>query len=219
MACSDVIGTARISEALQAASSGTDDYSLFEVLHFGLRLPGVLSSFGDVPSASVSNWATVEARPRPRARPGRGIARRTRAPWRPSRARGSLRRAADVLDADFSDLSFYAFWRQYDVVAGRLVRKRREKVVAVTGTGWPSHAKRSHRAARGVRPQDPVRVHALRGAGRDGVRGRGRAGALRRELRRARCRPSPRTAQMFRARQWVRRNYEVAQPRGQQARR
>ena len=25
--------------------------------HFGLRLPGTLSSFGNVPSGSVSNWA------------------------------------------------------------------------------------------------------------------------------------------------------------------
>eukprot|EP00975_Prorocentrum_lima_P035993 7573135-Prorocentrum_lima.AAC.1 len=29
-------------------------------MHFGLRLPGVLSSFGPVASASVSNWATVK---------------------------------------------------------------------------------------------------------------------------------------------------------------
>ena len=39
---------------------GDRDYSLFEVMHFGLRLPGVLSSFGDVHKASVSNWGTFE---------------------------------------------------------------------------------------------------------------------------------------------------------------
>ena len=39
---------------------GHRDYSLFEVLHFGLGLPGVLSSFGDVSSASVSNWAALK---------------------------------------------------------------------------------------------------------------------------------------------------------------
>lgn len=39
---------------------GDRDYSLFEVLHFGLRLPGVLSSFSDVHKASVSNWGTLK---------------------------------------------------------------------------------------------------------------------------------------------------------------
>ena len=29
-------------------------------MHFGLRLPGVLSSFGNVHKASVSNWGTVK---------------------------------------------------------------------------------------------------------------------------------------------------------------
>ena len=42
---------------------GDRDYSLFEVVHFGLRLLGVLSSFGDVRSASVSNWATLKTGP------------------------------------------------------------------------------------------------------------------------------------------------------------
>ena len=41
---------------------GDRDYSLFEVMHFGLRLPGVLSSFGDVHKASVSNWGTLKRR-------------------------------------------------------------------------------------------------------------------------------------------------------------
>ena len=39
---------------------GHRDYSLFEVLHFGLGLPGVLSSFGNVSTASVSNWAALK---------------------------------------------------------------------------------------------------------------------------------------------------------------
>ena len=33
---------------------GDRDYSLLEVLHFGLRLPGAITSLGDVVSASVS---------------------------------------------------------------------------------------------------------------------------------------------------------------------
>ena len=39
---------------------GGRDYSLFETLHFGLRLPGTLSSFGDVVPITVSNWAPLK---------------------------------------------------------------------------------------------------------------------------------------------------------------
>ena len=75
---------------------GDRDYSLFEVVHFGLRLPGVLSSFGDVRSASVSNWATVK--------PQQAI-ERTKANQRVTnktalemfRLRGDLQLARDVL--------------------------------------------------------------------------------------------------------------------------
>jgi hypothetical protein len=38
---------------------GNRDYSLLEVLHFGLRLPGVVSSFGPIENVSVSTWAAV----------------------------------------------------------------------------------------------------------------------------------------------------------------
>ena len=51
--------------------------------------------------------------------------------------------AGDMAE-DLSELSFYAFWRQYAVVAGRLVRKRCERMVAVNGTGWPGEAATSH---------------------------------------------------------------------------
>ena len=39
---------------------GDRDYSLFETVHFGLQLPGTLSSFGPVTSVSVSNWSSVK---------------------------------------------------------------------------------------------------------------------------------------------------------------
>ena len=41
---------------------GGRDYTLFEVVHFGLRLPGVVSSFGNIESVSVSGWSTVRSR-------------------------------------------------------------------------------------------------------------------------------------------------------------
>ena len=39
---------------------GGRDYSLLETMHFGLRLPGTLSSFGNVDNISVSNWAALK---------------------------------------------------------------------------------------------------------------------------------------------------------------
>ena len=33
----------------------------------------------------------------------------------------------------------------YDVYKGRLIQKRKEKFVSLTGNGWPSQAKRSHK--------------------------------------------------------------------------
>ena len=39
---------------------GGRDYSLLETLHFGLRLPATLSSFGEVRSVSVYEWAVVK---------------------------------------------------------------------------------------------------------------------------------------------------------------
>ena len=36
---------------------GGRDYSLLEAVHFGLRLPATLSSFGDVRTVSISEWS------------------------------------------------------------------------------------------------------------------------------------------------------------------
>ena len=122
---------------------GDRDYSLFEVLHFGLRLPGVLSSFDDVQKASVSNWSSVKS--------GRSVAQ-----LKPEERvtnlsaleifnnRGTLERPARLKEESLHALSFYAFSRMFDVVRGKIVQKRKEKMVALTGNGWPAQAKRSH---------------------------------------------------------------------------
>ena len=39
---------------------GDREYSLFETVHFGLRLPATLSSLPHTVSASVSDWATLK---------------------------------------------------------------------------------------------------------------------------------------------------------------
>ena len=38
---------------------GGRDYSLLEAVHFGLRLPATISSFGEVRSVSISDWSVV----------------------------------------------------------------------------------------------------------------------------------------------------------------
>ena len=122
---------------------GDRDYSLFEVVHFGLRLPGVLSSFGDVRSASVSNWATVNVR---KAHGAGGMSERVtnKTALENFRDRGLLKLPFGVSLADLEGISFYAFYRMYDVARGCLVRKEREKFVSLTGNGWPAQAKRTH---------------------------------------------------------------------------
>ena len=93
------------------------------MVHYGLRLPGSLSSFGTVSSVSVSNWAPVKSAHLLRqVRDGERVTHWSK--LEQFNLRAHLQRPSQVRDEDLSDLSFYAFWRQYAVVAGRLVRKR-----------------------------------------------------------------------------------------------
>ena len=122
---------------------GDRDYSLFEVVHFGLRLPGILSSFGEVRSASVSNWATVKpAQALARTKDHERVANKSALEL--FDARSDLRLPPGVSYEDVSNISFYAFSRMFDVVKGAIVRKQKEKFVALSGNGWPAQAKRTH---------------------------------------------------------------------------
>ena len=122
---------------------GDRDYSLFEVLHVGLGLPATLSSFGTVATASVSNWCSVK----------QGVSLRVSKPDQRATNfsklelfsnRGVLARPARVSDDMLSNISFAAFWRLFDVQNGRIVMRRSETMLAISGAGWPSAAKRSH---------------------------------------------------------------------------
>ena len=122
---------------------GNRDYSLFEVAHFGLRLPGVLSSFGAVDSVGISNWSSVKR--------GRAL-QFTQAHERCTNLskleifnhRSSFERPSTVSEAALRDISFYAFWRLFYVNGRKLVRRKQEKFIALNGTGWPAHARRTH---------------------------------------------------------------------------
>ena len=94
-------------------------------MHFGLRLPGTISSFGSVHSISVSNWAPLK----------RGIAMaRTRKNERATHyskveafdARETLARPSQIHEIDLQDISFYAFWRMFDVHGKRLSKNMHE---------------------------------------------------------------------------------------------
>ena len=41
-------------------------------------------------------------------------------------------------------MSMYSFWRIFDNVKQKLRRRQREQIVALSGTGWPKHAKLDH---------------------------------------------------------------------------
>ena len=119
---------------------GDRDYTLFETIHFGLRLPGVLSSYGDVSNVSVSNWSVIKSQqhlkyssPSDRATYLNKIDL--------FNLRGSLNKPNHIQENDLCDISFYAFWRMYDVNNKTISRRRSEKFVALTGNGLPTHAK------------------------------------------------------------------------------
>ena len=122
---------------------GGRDYSLLETVHFGLRLPATLSSFGNVRPVSISDWSVVKRGDAMRhTRPG------DRATFRNKREifdlRGELERPKHVPETHLHNLSMYAFWRLYDVAKKKLVRKQREQFVALSGTGWAKHARFDH---------------------------------------------------------------------------
>ena len=123
---------------------GDRDYSLFEVMHFGLRLPGVLSSFGDVQKASVSNWGTLKSA-KEIANLNEGDDVTNSSALQKFNRRSQLELPRTIQSSDLENIPFYAFSRIYDVYRGRLIQKRTEKFVALTGNGWPAQAKRSHK--------------------------------------------------------------------------
>jgi len=88
------------------------DYSLLEVLHFGLRLPGVVSSLGHVRDVSVSHWTALR-RGADLARVAPGDRCTARNKLELFGARSSLTRPSTVHVDDLRNISFYEFWRLY----------------------------------------------------------------------------------------------------------
>lgn len=122
---------------------GGRDYSLFETLHFGLRLPGTLSSFGDVSSIPISDWAPLKrGKALKHTRADERATYRTKIEIFDDRQR--LERSPNIAETDLHDISLYAFWRMFDVQKSKIVKKKRERIIALHGLGWPGHAKTTH---------------------------------------------------------------------------
>ena len=118
---------------------GDRDYSLFEVAHFGLRLPHTLSSFGETVSANVSNWCTLKSGFHVRTS-GRHERITNCSKLELFNFRDFLQHSPGFTESNLRGLSFYAFWRLFDVRNGRIFKRHREAIVAVTGNGLPTRA-------------------------------------------------------------------------------
>ena len=122
---------------------GDREYTLFEVMHYGLRLPSTLSSFGQPVSVSVSNWSSVQnVWTLRRAQANERATNLSKLELFSQRATLELPRA--MKPEQLENLSFYAFWRLFDVRSQRLSQRTSEPIVVVNGTGWPSHAATTH---------------------------------------------------------------------------
>ena len=90
---------------------GNRDYTLFEVVHFGLCIPGVLQNFGPVETVSVSNWATLK-----RGTSMNDTPLTERATYF---SKLELQLPTSVTLDDLANISFYCFWRLYSVQGTR----------------------------------------------------------------------------------------------------
>ena len=122
---------------------GNRDYTLFEVVRYGIRLPPVLSSFGDVHNASISSWRALK--------PAHVISflgeKESITAMNKTEvfsARAMLPRPKTISEDDLGNISFYAFWRLYYYSAKSLHRRQQERFVSITGAGHPSQAARAH---------------------------------------------------------------------------
>ena len=122
---------------------GNRDYTLFEVVRYGIRLPPVLSSFGDVHNVSVSSWRSLQPA-RAAAFLGLDEPVTTMNKLEIFGARGTLPRPSTISEGHLRNLSFYAFWRLFYWCSGKLHRRQLERFLSVTGAGHPTHAARSH---------------------------------------------------------------------------
>ena len=122
---------------------GNRDYTLFEVVRYGIRLPPILSSFGDVHNVSVSSWRALQsAQAISFLGPDEEVTTKTKTEI--FSARATLPRPNTISEKHLRNLSFYAFWRLFYYDSGKLHRRQQERFLSVTGAGHPKQASRTH---------------------------------------------------------------------------
>ena len=124
---------------------GDREYSLFEVVHAGLGLPATISKFGDIFPASVSDYVSLKTDLKFLTDDDE-VTNATKMEL--FSQRGTLARAQTISADDLRDHFFCAFWRLFNVRGGKISRRDKEAIVAITGTGWPSHAAGTHQIPR-----------------------------------------------------------------------
>ena len=122
---------------------GNRDYTLFEVVRYGIRLPPILSSFGEVHNASLSSWKALKPAKAIRFL-GEEEDVRTMNKMEMFSARATLKRPRTISENDLRNLSFYAFWRLYYWQGSSLHKRQRERMLSLSGAGHPKQAARTH---------------------------------------------------------------------------
>ena len=100
-----------------------------------------MTSFGDVVPVSVSRWASLKPQKEiMRSDLDQRVTRRSKMEL--FSARGQLMRSSNVLIEDISNLSFYAFWRLFEVKGNKIARRRGDKRLNGVFLSWRGSATR-----------------------------------------------------------------------------
>ena len=95
-----------------------------------MKLPPVLSTFGDVHNASLSSWRALQDRRRVAASQDEASVLKLNK-FEFFNQRGSLTRPSTIREGDLRDIYFYAFWRQFYCMSRRLQRQQKERFLSI----------------------------------------------------------------------------------------
>ena len=140
---------------------GGRDYSIFEVLHFGLKLPGTISRFGSVDSCSVSNWSVLK-HPQIIKKLEKGERCNELSKLEIFNVRAALERPRTIALEDLVNISFYAFWRLYYVDKKTTCETIQRKTCCYQRCWLATTSKNHLQGSRAVREENSVCIYAMR---------------------------------------------------------
>ena len=122
---------------------GSRDYTLFEVTRSALKLPPIISSFPKPDKKSIGDWSRVKTgQALSSAKDSDKVTSRTA--MGAFNARFSMDLAKNVKPKDLESISFYQFWRVFNVSHDRISRRRFDPIIHLTGVGFASHGNANH---------------------------------------------------------------------------